>query len=174
MRSTIVQGELPHRMAVNTPSVPITNRAYNRDIVGATSDMIEIEYTTGAGPKTAYYRWLGGIYHHQKHYRLYWTDRDSGTSENMIVYDGMRLGGSLIGGVPVLNTKNAVPEPWSRGCDVLFYERIYPEKAQANAEDIRIKCDDILAQAQLAGTKRQHNEESGVEAESSKRAKKSP
>ena len=75
-----------------------------------------------------------------------------------MVYDGMRLNGSIIGGVPPYHPYNAVPPPWSQGCDVLFYERVYPEKAQVKANAIRTMMDDILDQEHMSGSKRRYSE----------------
>lgn len=175
LRTRIIHGQLPQRLVVPTPTIPPGKIGdspipYNRDIVGATSNLITVTYQTTTGQDMAHYRWLGGIYGRQRHLRLYWSDRESGDGENLIVYDGMMLQGSIIGGVPPYEPHNAVPPPWSEGCDVLFYERIYPEKAHLNANVIRAKIDDILSQEQLPDQlKRRHSEESEESSGSNKK-----
>lgn len=164
LRTRIIHGELPQRLVLPTPTIPPVKAGQSpipkdRDVAGATSNLIAITYPTATGQEIAHYRWLGGIYEHKMHFRLYWSDRNSGDGENLIVYDGTKLQGSIIGGVPPRDPHNAVPPPWSQGCDVLFYERIYPEKAHLNGEAIRAKIDDILNQEQLSGPKRRRTEE---------------
>lgn len=165
LRTRIVFGELPQRLVLPTPTIPSDKAGHSpipkdRDIVGATSNLITVAYQTTTGQEVAYYRWVGGIYAYQRHLRLYWSDRDSGDGDNLMVYDGMKINGSIIGGVPPYSPHNAVPPPWSQGCDVLFYERIYPEKARLNADTIREKIDDILDQEKLPGQKRRLSEKS--------------
>ena len=164
-RTRIIDGELPQRLVLPTPTIPPTKAGRSpilkdRDIVGATSNLITVPYRSTAGQKTAHYRWLGGIYEFNKHYRLYWSDRSNGDGDNLMVYDGMRLNGSIIGGVPPYHPYNAVPPPWSQGCDVLFYERVYPEIAQVKANAIRTMMDDILEQEHMSGSKRRYSETS--------------
>jgi len=176
LRTRVIQGELPQRLVLPTPTIPPGKVGHSpiskhRDIVGATSNLITVTYQTATGQDIAQYRWLGGIYQRQRHLRLYWSDRDRGDGNNLIVYDGMNLQGSIVGGVPPYEPYNAVPPPWSQGCDVLFYERIYPEKAHLNAEAIRAKIDDILNQEQLPGQKRRHSEESSEESGSKKKVR---
>lgn len=176
LRTRTIIGELPQRLVLPTPTIPPGKIGdspipKNRDIVGATSNLITVTYQTTTGQDIAHYRWLGGIYGRQRHLRLYWSDRDSGDGENLIFYDGMKLQGSVIGGVTPYEPHNAVPPPWSQGCDVLFYERIYPEKAHLNANAIRAKIDDILNQEQLPGQKRRHCEESEESSGSNKKVR---
>ena len=176
LRTRVIQGELPQRLVLPTPTIPPGKVGHSpiskhRDIVGATSNLITVTYQTATGQDITQYRWLGGIYQRQRHLRLYWSDRDSGDGDNLIVYDGMNLQGSIVGGVPPYEPYNAVPPPCSQGCDVLFYERIYPEKAHLNAEAIRAKIDDILNQEQLPGQKRRHSEESSEESGSKKKVR---
>ena len=185
VKTRIVDGELPQRLVIPTPTIPNSKADQSpilkdRDIVGATSSLITVKYRSTPGQKTAHYRWLGGIYEYNKHYRLYWSDRSSGEGENLMMYDGLRLNGSILGGVPSHAPRNAVPPPWSQGCDILFYERIYPEKAQVKADTIRTMIDDILEYEQLPGSKRKHEdtteESSGLEhaGQNGSRKKKSP
>ena len=172
-RTRIVHGELPQRIVVPTPAMPFVKAGQppipkDRNIVGATSNLITVTYQTETGQETAHYRWLGGIYEYNKHFRLYWSDRDSGDGDNLLVYDGTRLNGSIIGGVPPYDPHDAVPPPWSKGCDILFYERIYLEKAQVNADAVRAKINDILSQEQLSSAKRRYSEEWEESTESNK------
>lgn len=172
-RTRIIEGELPERLVIPTPSIPSTKAdrspiLKDRDILGATSNRITVTYQSTTGQKIAHYRWLGGIYKFELHFRLYWSDRVAGDGDNLMVYDGMRQNGSIIGGVPQYSPYNAVPPPWSQGCDVLFYERVYPEEAQIKANRIRAMVDEILNQEQPLGIKRGNSEIAGESNESSK------
>lgn len=138
-----VHGSLPSRLAI------LPAQSY-RDVARATSQSIEIKYVdTKATPNTATYRWLGGIYQSAGHYRLYWNDcgpsaenpnKDSGP---LMVYDGMKLEGSIVGGLIA-----KVPSKWSKGADILFYERVEPSATtlQYAAESIKQGVDDALQQ----------------------------
>lgn len=114
-----VYGSLPPRLVV------FPDRDY-RDVDGATDANIRIRYTASAGDETeAMYRWLGGIYQAGNHYRLYWNDCDPNENElgSLMLYDGMILDGSILGGVVPDNIAAKVPRDWSKGADILFYER---------------------------------------------------
>lgn len=117
-----VHGDLPARLAI------LPDHSY-RDVVGATSPSIKISYSdiTGASNE-ANYRWLGGIYQAGNHYRLYWIDCGPNEQDNdfLMVYDGMNLKGSIIGGVIPGDLNAKVPPYWSKGADILFYERVEP------------------------------------------------
>lgn len=117
-----ISGDLPARLVVTPDS------SY-RDVENATSRRLGIEYhELGGRRNTAFYRWLGGIYNLNNHYRLYWTDcKPNDDSEKYMVYDGMKLGGSILGGVAPGNSNTKVPPYWCQGTDVLFYERIEQE-----------------------------------------------
>ena len=115
-----VHGDLPARLAI------LPDHSY-RDVVGATSPSIKIRYSDTVGASNEVnYRWLGGIYQAGNHYRLYWIDGGPNEQDNgfLRVYDGMNLKGSIIGGVIPGDLNAKVPPYWSKGADILFYERV--------------------------------------------------
>lgn len=142
-----VDGKLPPRLAI------FPDQGY-RDVAGATSSSIEIRYldTTGTA-NSATYRWLGGIYQFARHYRVYWNDcglTEEHSNENngaLMVYDGLNLGGSIIGGVIPADLNAKVPPEWSKGADILFYERVVPNRKALQYAALSIKrgVDYILA-----------------------------
>lgn len=142
-----VDGNLPPRLAI------FPDQGY-RDVAGATSSSIEIRYldTTGAA-NSATYRWLGGIYQSASHYRVYWNDcgltKEHSNENNgaLMVYDGLNLQGSIIGGVIPADLNAKVPPGWSKGADILFYERVVPNRQalQDAADSIKRGVDYILA-----------------------------
>lgn len=115
-----VYGSLPPRLVV------FPNGDY-RDVVEATDETIRIRYMNTVGAITvATYRWLGGIYQTGNHYRLYWNDREPNLNDQgpLMVYDGLNLEGSILGGVIPNDNSAKVPPEWSKGADILFYERL--------------------------------------------------
>ena len=176
-RTRIVQGELPYRLVLPTPTIPSVKAGEapipkDRNLVGSTSSCVTVEYHNQEGLQTANYRWVGGIYEHNRHFRVYWSDRCVGSPSKLIFYDSLRLHGSIVGGVPPYRPEDKVPPPWSNGCDLLFYERINPAKARTNAEWIRAEIHNVLSQEQLLHSKRPFCEDP-ISA-SNKKPKKSP
>ncbi|MCJ1384467.1 antigen identified by monoclonal antibody Ki-67 [Xylographa soralifera] len=136
------KGGLPARLVVK-PGINY------RNIRGATNDRITFTYSTlegepplnavdptrgklfgpwqqtGLRKRTVTYRWLGGIYKHKEHYRVYWQDSEYFVSNgNVKVYDGKLFGGAIVGEFPPCEPGFKVPTEWSEGADVLFYELI--------------------------------------------------
>ncbi|KAL8825668.1 MAG: hypothetical protein Q9191_004272 [Dirinaria sp. TL-2023a] len=176
-RTRIIQGELPYRLVLPTPTIPSVKSGEtpipkDRNLIGSTASCVSVEYHNQNGLQTAHYRWLGGIYEHNRHFRVYWSDRSVGDPSKLIIYDGMRLNGSVIGGVPPYRSEDKVPPPWSNGCDLLFFERINPAKARINAEWIRAEINNVLSQEQLLHPKRSFCQDSS--SASNKRPKNSP
>lgn len=124
LRRRTVDGHLPPRLVVLTPL-----GASHTDIPGAASDHVPVNYHNAEGPQSANYRWIGGIYRSDikelTHYRVYWTDCESGgTDGDLKLYDGMRVGGAIVGGIPPYSKDEKIPPFWSKSPDLLFYERV--------------------------------------------------
>ncbi|MCJ1461722.1 hypothetical protein MMC07_000321 [Pseudocyphellaria aurata] len=151
-----VVGHLPQRLVV------LPDQGY-RDVRMATNNSIEFRYVDATNTsRVATYRWLGGIYKSGVHYRLYWTDhgepndaRIDSTSENYnetMVYDGMELGGYIIGGViPEVvpgDPEAKVPQLWSTGTDMLFYERVESSATalQSTADAIKLEAVRVVSE----------------------------
>ena len=136
-----VTGKLPPRLTV------LPDRTY-RDVVEATSSSIEIQFLDEKG--TAHlvtYRWLGGIYQLDGHFRLYWNDCGPNEDDGKVmVYDGLKLEGLIIGRVIPGRLDSKVPPEWCQGTDILFYERVEPstEALQHAAEAIKREVDHVL------------------------------
>ena len=129
-----VHGDLPARLAI------LPDHSY-RDVAGATSPSIKVRYSDTTGKfNEATYRWLGGIYQAGNHYRLYWIDCGPNEQDNSFlrVYDGMNLQGSIIGGVILGDLDAKVPPYWSKGADILFYERV-----ETSAEMLQYAADSL-------------------------------
>lgn len=152
-----VKGNLPQRLVV------LPEQSY-RDVHLATKKSehsIFIRYSdTTNTPRDATYRWLGGIYKSGVHYRLYWTDHgkwhDYGgnehnpkTTNDILVYDGMELGGSIIGGVVPYNPDAKVPQVWTEGTDILFYERVEPSATALQSTPEAIKLEAVRVVSEL-------------------------
>ena len=119
-RETIV-GDPPPRLVV----VPVHNDPVY--IRGTTDDYITFSYVSSIDDteKIVAYRWLGGIYHKEGHFRLYWTDCNVGDNRgHIMVYDGKLCGAAIIGGLPPHHPEYKVPTWWATKPVVLFYERI--------------------------------------------------
>ncbi|KAL8666627.1 MAG: hypothetical protein Q9168_007440 [Polycauliona sp. 1 TL-2023] len=127
-----IVGGLPQRLVV----VP---GPYVQGLISAaTSDYVHFSYWSANGEQKATYRWLGGIYHREKHFRLYWTDSDRISKDPCLkVYDGLRAYGSIIGGIPAFSREDKVPPAWSRQSTILFYERVDKAALETAAESVR-------------------------------------
>ena len=137
-----IVGALPQRLVV------VPGQFVQGLISGATSDCVQFSYWSANGEQKAAYRWLGGIYHRNKHFRLYWTDGEKGAPYPKVrVYDGREGCGAIIGGVPAFTHKDKVVPAWSRTATILFYERIDEAALGLAAETIRSRLDDALADA---------------------------
>ena len=145
---------LPVRLVVRPP-------ADQRNIRGSTNDNITFNYSTlesnilAGGDRAGQweqgaikqrkvtYRWLGGIYSRNKHFRVYWQDSDYATSSGGVkIYDGMRASGAIIGDIPPSAPEFKVPTYWSEGTELLFYEQINEDnRAQVMDEVNRISSE---------------------------------
>ncbi len=141
LRRRLVDGRLPPRLVVLPP---LENSHTN--IPRAMSDHLPIDYHNAEGPQSANYRWIGGIYRGDftgaNHYRVYWTDCEPGVTDGSLkVYDGMRIGGAIIGGVPPFSANERIPPFWSKYPDLLFYERVDSIDIQNVANAIKAEVD---------------------------------
>ena len=137
---------LPVRLVVKVPAIKNTPR----HIPGSTNDNITFTYWTYNGdllpdvilkPRTVTYRWLGGIYQKDIHFRVYWQDSDYATSSgNVKIYDGRQAYAAIIGEFPPSAPESKVPSEWSAGTDLLFYERINED----NRDQIMKEADIIV------------------------------
>ena len=134
-----------------------------RNIPGATDDKITFTYSIlkgkvkrsgepwrdkGLYERTATYRWLGGIYRHDGQYRVFWQDSDYIVSNgNVKVYDGQLNHGAIIGDFPPCAPGFKVPEEWSSGTHLLFYERIN----DADRGLVMAEAQSVVAEVTLKG-----------------------
>ena len=124
-RQQWVEGDLPARLVAQVSGGQSGN--VDRNIRGATVNELTINYTSIVSDyaanqnrvveRKASYRWLGGIYLSNAHFRLYWRDLGGGSKpDQLLVYDGQRTQGALVGGVPreeytapILSKPSAIP-----------------------------------------------------------------
>ncbi|KAB8234288.1 uncharacterized protein BDW43DRAFT_310316 [Aspergillus alliaceus] len=112
--------DLPIRLAVTLDgTVPV--KKHTRDV--------SFDYITKEGKRgTAAYRWLGGIYSKDNHYRVYWSDNERGEADTgeIKIYDSAMLSGVIVGGIAQAHRDDKVPESWwkNKPVPLLFYERI--------------------------------------------------
>ncbi|KAL8729276.1 MAG: hypothetical protein Q9181_005067, partial [Wetmoreana brouardii] len=146
-----ILGDLPPRLVL----VPgeVTQELLSR----STSDDVRFRYLSASGEEQATYRWLGGIYHSKRHFRLYWIDDAEeytrSPTSHVKIYDGMCASGAIIGGVavPAGQRDEKVPRHWSRGPVVLFYERL--DKAALMKAAVTVKTDlDVILDLEVEGT----------------------
>jgi hypothetical protein len=146
-RSRIVRGDLPPRLVIlphkghsitnHTENVTFTYRVTNPGI--QTSNTVApgpsaAPVPEGAKPdpkweeKIAEYRWLGGIYYHEEHFRVYWADNDrQEPNEGFFkVYDGMCAEGAIVGAICSAHANERIHQDWvGQGAQtILFYERV--------------------------------------------------
>ncbi|KAH0542180.1 hypothetical protein FGG08_003401 [Glutinoglossum americanum] len=127
----IVVGGLPPRLVIT----PETRGKISVPIPEHTKGDISFRYEDETGhERSAIYRWIGGIYLANQHYRVYWDDSES--EEGMVkVYDGQGpftagksphtwLFGTIIGGLDTSTLAEKVPTPWCEAPCLLFYERV--------------------------------------------------
>ncbi|KAI9764702.1 MAG: hypothetical protein M1840_008094 [Geoglossum simile] len=124
----VVIGGMPPRLVITPESrdqatVPLPEH---------TKGNISFRYEDEAGrDHSIVYRWIGGVYMHNGHYRVYWDDSESGEGR-IKVYDGqhplrdnrMALLGTIIGGIGPPSSGERVPAPWCEAPSLLFYERV--------------------------------------------------
>ncbi|KAL8997776.1 MAG: hypothetical protein Q9169_003025 [Polycauliona sp. 2 TL-2023] len=144
-------GRSPSREIVGTlpPRLVVVPGPHVQGLISAaTSDYVQISYRSSDREQKATYRWLGGIYYRQKHFRLYWTDSDSLSPEPQLrVYDGKQAFGAIIGGISAFSPEDMVPPAWSQSPTVLFYERIDIVALETAARSISAHIDSALASA---------------------------
>lgn len=112
--------QLPARLVVSLDGAePIHNH---------TVDMTFAYVDADGENRTAMYRWLGGIYCLEDHFRLYWTEARPGEADpgTVAVYDSTMCNGAIVGCVAQAHPNDKVPDVWWRGRPVplLFYERV--------------------------------------------------
>ena len=134
-----VIGDLPFHLVIHT-----NPNYYN--VTAATVDDITFQYCSRPVCKqpnviepdpevrTANYRWIGGIYLSEGHYRLYWTDDGPNPQGNLKIYDGMRAMGAIVGGVPPDHPIDKIVEYWASGTAILFYERVEVRGSKRKAD----------------------------------------
>ncbi|PYI11689.1 hypothetical protein BO78DRAFT_303248, partial [Aspergillus sclerotiicarbonarius CBS 121057] len=113
--------KLAWRLALK-PGPKLSARSHTQDLTIAYFDEQGRE-------QTASYRWLGGIYSHNGHMRLYWTDANRGEHDNtgmLRMYDSTENRGLIVGGIAPASWADRVPEEYWRDKQIplLFYERI--------------------------------------------------
>ncbi len=120
----VIHGNLPIRMVLQITGGRLLDH---------TSQSISFSYTrtepdsNQESIERANYRWLGGVYVSENHFRVYWNDSapDTRVVSDLRVYDGMQAHGAIIGGVPPADELEPIPEYWMRSCPpLLFYEQV--------------------------------------------------
>ncbi|KAE8379086.1 hypothetical protein BDV26DRAFT_291669 [Aspergillus bertholletiae] len=111
---------LPMRLTVTLDGSVLVKK-HTRDI--------SFDYITNEGQRgTAAYRWLGGIYCKNDHYRVYWNDTKRGEVDTgqIQMYDSDMLSGVIVGGIAQTHRDDKVPETWwkNKPVPLLIYERI--------------------------------------------------
>lgn len=127
----VMVGGLPPRLVIT----PETRGKKSVPIPEHTKGDISFRYQDETGnERSATYRWIGGIYLANQHYRVYWNDSES--EEGLVkVYDGQGpftasksqhtwLLGTIIGGLDTSTLAERVPTPWCEAPCLLFYERV--------------------------------------------------
>lgn len=108
-------------------------------------------------PQKATYRWLGGIYYHENHFRVFWSDgqRGEATAGEIMMYDGQQNSGLMLGGIAPHHAECRVPPVfWREGpIPLLVYERVLnPEpdvlntalSSLSNMADMQLRNEPIL------------------------------
>ena len=135
----VVLGDLPYRLVVPTSTSPARQRGertrMDGSIPGLITDKTRIQFRNEHGEQVADYRWTGGVYELNQHFRLYWLDPKLDENAKLVVYDGMRFSGSITEGSSPFRIADLIPPAW--GSEVLFYERFYPEGPHAKFDSAR-------------------------------------
>ena len=97
-------------------------------VKGHTQDL-KFMYTDDSGTELhAHYRWLGGVYYKNGHYRVIWLDSNRGEQDSgeLCYYDSMNNHGLIVGGIPHGHREEKVPRCWAGEgpFPMLIYERI--------------------------------------------------
>ncbi|OJJ82656.1 uncharacterized protein ASPGLDRAFT_59085 [Aspergillus glaucus CBS 516.65] len=104
-------------------------------------------------PQTATYRWLGGVYMHNNHFRVCWTDEERGEAGEGAVkmYDGMQNAGLIVGGVGPYRADERVPPNWfcGRTIPLLVYERVIDPQPEVLNSAMHAVCG--MMNASVAG-----------------------
>jgi hypothetical protein len=89
--------------------------------IDSNSQRIFIKYQNSCNNTRKFlYRWLRDIYHVKNHFRLYWTN----DNDRLMIYDDMKMKGIIMSQVSMINVKNKISSYWTKGVNILFYERI--------------------------------------------------
>lgn len=94
------------------------------------TDNVEFKYLNADGKVCkATYRWLGGIYFHGEHARVWWTDAARGEMDlgDVRLYDGTQVSGTMFGGIPASDINERVDPSWAHNAEcppMLFYEQV--------------------------------------------------
>lgn len=94
------------------------------------TDNVEFKYLNGDSKVCkAMYRWLGGIYFHGEHARVWWTDAARGEMDlgDLRMYDGTQVAGTMFGGIPPNDLNERVDPAWAQNAEcppMLFYEQV--------------------------------------------------
>lgn len=116
---------LPMRMVVLCEDPDVKNHSMD----------LSFTYADGEGnERIAKYRWLGGVYYRNDHYRVIWTDVERGEANNgeLRFYDSATNGGLIVGGIPPAHQHDRVPGSWTGDLSIpmVVYERVLdPEQA---------------------------------------------
>ncbi|KAI4274404.1 MAG: hypothetical protein LQ337_003976 [Flavoplaca oasis] len=137
-----IVGALPQRLVV------VPGQFVQGLISDATSDHVQFSYWSADGEQKATYRWLGGVYYRNHHFRLYWIDGESTYPEPHVrVYDGRQASGAIVGGIPAFSHNDKVPPSWSRAPTILYYERVDEVALVSAANSIRTHFETTLSSA---------------------------
>ncbi|KAL8984196.1 MAG: hypothetical protein Q9205_001774 [Flavoplaca limonia] len=137
-----IVGALPQRLVV------VPGQFVQGLISGATSDHVQFSYWSADGEQKATYRWLGGVYYRNHHFRLYWIDGDLTYPEPHVrVYDGRQASGAIVGGIRAFSHDDKVPPSWARAPTILYYERVDEVALVSAANSISTHFESTLASA---------------------------
>ncbi|KAI9728868.1 MAG: hypothetical protein M1834_007125 [Cirrosporium novae-zelandiae] len=122
----LVIGDVPPRLALYTYSDHRDPEQVARK-KRLTAEGFSFQYMSEGTtePRTATYKWIGGIYLRPEnaHYRVYWSDEDPQHPRNIKMYDGMLYGGIIIGGIEPPDKDGRVPRMYDWRGAILIYER---------------------------------------------------
>lgn len=114
--------QLPLRLVMNTMA-----GEHKIKIKDHTADFT-IDYPDADGNmQTARYRWIGGIYHHNSHARVYFRDAARGEADfkEVGVYDSQLSSGVIMGGLPAHSATELIDPDWNEtGMVITIYELV--------------------------------------------------